>query len=214
MCFGLIHLCCYVFFPKTFYSIDISDGIITRLNDDFLIQLKSNGPGFFNQWRPRILENKKIKNMILNTIRKTLHEFKIPVFKVNGIFNFYLETQLAYFIFESLLHDPLDNTNINNLPLLDIAITDSIFYKPPKKTVEQINIFINRFSRMKEKQIDFSIDINAIDKTLLNMKLELELELAVQRIEFTPLIRRIYNEYNTKSNIESTNLQNEIQANI
>ena len=40
--------------------------------------------------------------MITNLIL-TIKELKIPVFKVNGYFNDYLETQVAYFIFESLL---------------------------------------------------------------------------------------------------------------
>jgi len=67
---------------------------------------------------------------------------------------------------------------------------------------------------MKEKKIDFTQDIGAIDKTLLNIKLEMELELAIQRIQFTPLIERIYNDYNTKINAEKEHLESEIQSNI
>ena len=199
-------------FPNTNYSYDIARGIMSQLNDKFLNQIRTTGSDFFNQWRARI-EKKNIEQMITNLILTTIKELKIPVFKVNGYFNDYLETQVAYFIFESLLHDPLDSSNINDLPLLKIPI-NSVFYTIPKKEDEVINKFNNRFSQMKEKKIDFTQDISGIDKTLLNIKLEMELELAIKRVQFKPLIERIYDDYNTKMNAENNQLKNEIQSNI
>ena len=67
---------------------------------------------------------------------------------------------------------------------------------------------------MKEKKIDFTQDISGIDKTLLNIKLEMELELAIKRVQFKPLIEKIYDDYNTKMNAENNQLKNEIQSNI
>ena len=214
MCGGLIYLCCYMCFPNTYYSHDITMGIMSQLRDNFLNQIRSNGPDLFNQWRAKIPQkNKHFEQMITHLILTTIKELKIPVFSVNGLFNNYLEIQLAYFIFESLLHDPLDSSNINDLPLLEIPIND-LFYQIPKKEEEVINKFNNRFSQLKEKNIDFTQDISAIDKTLLNIKLEMELELAIKRLQFTPLIKRIYNDYNTKMNAENEQLKDEIQLNI
>ena len=153
MCSGLIYLCCYMCFPNTNYSHDITKGIIYQLNDKFLNQIKTTGSDLFNQWRARI-EKKHIEQMITNLILTTIKELKIPVLKVNGYFNDYLETQMAHFIFESLLHDPLDSSNINDLPLLEIPI-NSVFYTIPKKEEEVINKFNNRFSQMKEKKNRF-----------------------------------------------------------
>lgn len=212
MCSRLIYLCCCMCFPNTNYSYDIARGIMSQLNDKFLNQIRTTGSDFFNQWRARI-EKKNIEQMITHLILTTIKELKIPVFKVNGYFNDYLETQVAYFIFESLLHDPLDSSNINDLPLLKIPI-NSVFYTIPKKEDEVINKFNNRFSQMKEKKIDFTQDISGIDKTLLNIKLEMELELAIKRVQFKPLIERIYDDYNTKMNAENNQLKNEIQSNI
>ena len=212
MCGGLIYLCCYMCFPNTYYSHDITMGIMSQLNDKFLNQIRTTGSDFFNQWHARI-EKKHIEQMITHLILTTIKELKIPVFSVNGLFNNYLETQLAYFIFESLLHDPLDSRNINDLPLLEIPI-NTVFYTIPKKEEEVINKFNNRFSQMKEKKIDFTQDISGIDKTLLNIKLEMELELAIKRVQFKPLIKRIYDDYNTKMNAENNQLKNEIQSNI
>ena len=185
---------------------------MSQLNDKFLNQIRTTGSDFFNQWRARI-EKKNIEQMITHLILTTIKELKIPVFSVNGYFNDYLETQVAYFIFESLLHDPLDSSNINDLPLLEIPI-NSVFYTIPKKEDEVINKFNNRFSQMKEKKIDFTQDISGIDKTLLNIKLEMELELAIKRVQFKPLIKRIYDDYNTKMNAENNQLKNEILSNI
>tara|TARA_B100000214_G_scaffold315216_1_gene248397 strand:- start:700 stop:1305 length:606 start_codon:yes stop_codon:yes gene_type:complete len=199
-------------FPNTSYSHDIARGIMSQLNDKFLNQIRTTGSDFFNQWRARI-EKKNIEQMITHLILTTIKELKIPVFSVNGYFNDYLETQVAYFIFESLLHDPLDSSNINDLPLLEIPI-NSVFYTIPKKEDEVINKFNNRFSQMKEKKIDFTQDISGIDKTLLNIKLEMELELAIKRVQFKPLIKRIYDDYNTKMNAENNQLKNEILSNI
>lgn len=213
MCGGLIYLCCYMCFPNTWYSSDISKGVISQLNNNFLNQIRSNGNDFLNRWRPNLHKRKKLEIMITNLILLAVKELKIPVFKVNGLFNNYLETQLAYFIFKSLLHDPLDSSDINNLPLLDIS-ANSVFCQVPSTNIEIVNKFINRFRQMKEKKIDFTQDIGAIDKTLLNIKLEMELELAIQRIQFTPLIEKIYNDYNTKINAEKEHLESEIQSNI
>ena len=135
--------------------------------------------------------------------------------KLTGHFTHYLETQLAYIIFESLLIDPLDssNNNINNFPLLNIPI-DDILYDLPKKDNDTLKKFINRFSQLKEKKIDFSNNIKAIDKTLLNMKLEIELENVISNINFNSLIQKIYNDFNSKNNLDKHNLQKQIRLNI
>ena len=51
-------------------------------------------------------------------------------------------------------------------------------------------------------------------KTLLNIKLEMELELAIKRVQFKPLIERIYNDYTTKINAGNEQLNNQIRLNI
>ena len=216
MCSSLIDLCCcicYMCFPNTFYSTDISKGVITQLNSNFLNQIRSTGPDLFNQWRAKISKSKKFEMAITTLVLLAVKELEIPVLKMNGLFSSYLENQLAYFIFKSLLHDPLDSSDINELPLLDIP-ANSVFCQIPSTNIEILNKFINRFTQMKEKQIYFTQDINGIDKTLLDIKLEMELELAIKRIQFTPLIKRIYDDFNTKMDTEKENLENEIKLNI
>lgn len=213
MCGSLIYLCCYMCFPKTWYSTDISKGVITQLNSNFLNQIRSNGPDFFNQWRAKIYKSKKFEMAITNFILLAVKELQIPVLKMNGLFSSYLENQLAYFIFKSLLHDPLDSSDINELPLLAIP-ANSVFCSIPLIETEILNKFINRFSQMKEKKIDFTQDISGIDKTLLNIKLEMELEIAIKRIQFQPLIKRIYDDFNAKMDAEKEHLENEIKSNI
>ena len=200
-------------FPKTWYSTDISKGVITQLNSNFLNQIRSNGPDFFNQWRAKISKSKKFEMAIANFVLLAVKELQIPVLKMNGLFSSYLENQLAYFIFKSLLHDPLDSSDINELPLLAIP-ANSVFCSIPLIETEILNKFINRFSQMKEKKIDFTQDISGIDKTLLNIKLEMELEIAIKRIQFKPLIKRIYDDFNAKMDTEKEHLESEIQSNI
>jgi hypothetical protein len=200
-------------FPKTWYSTDISKGVITQLNSNFLNQIRSNGPDFFNQWRAKISKSKKFEMAITNFVLLAVKELQIPVLKMNGLFSSYLENQLAYFIFKSLLHDPLDSSDINELPLLAIP-ANSVFCSIPLIETEILNKFINRFSQMKEKKIDFTQDISGIDKTLLNIKLEMELEIAIKRIQFQPLIKRIYDDFNAKMDAEKEHLENEIKSNI
>lgn len=215
-CGGLIDLCCcicYMCFPNTFYSTDISKGVITQLNSNFLNQIRSTGPDLFNQWRARISKSKKFEMAIANFVLLAVKDLKIPVSKIHGLFSSYLENQLSYFIFKSLLHDPLDSNDINELPLLNIP-ANSVFCSIPLVDKEILNKFINRFTQMKEKQIDFTQDINGIDKTLLDIKLEMELELAIKRIQFTPLIKRIYDDFNAKMDAKKKHLENEIKSNI
>tara|TARA_Y100000992_G_scaffold38399_1_gene21534 strand:- start:629 stop:1222 length:594 start_codon:yes stop_codon:yes gene_type:complete len=196
------------------YSHESCDGLIGVLNDKFLNQIRSNGPDFFNQWRAN-LDNNKLKNKLINLLYTAFRVNSIPVMKLTGHFTHYLETQLAYIIFESLLIDPLDSSNndINKIPLLDIPIGD-IFYDLPKKDNDILNKFINRFSRLKEKQINFSENIKGVDKILLNMKLEIELENVISTIDFNYLIQRIYNDFNYKNNLDKQKLQEEISLNI
>lgn len=201
-------------FPNSWYSYDVTINVINQLNDKFLNQFKSDGPDFFSQWRGKISDIRKIQKVLNNLILTAIKETKIPVMRINGVFNNYLETQLAYFIFESLLKNTLNNENdINNLPLLEIPI-NSIFYKIPPTDKEIITNFINKFRQLKEKQIDFTMDLNAFDKTLLNIKLDMELELAIKRIQFTPLIKRIYDDFNAKMDAEKEQLDNEIKSNL
>ena len=210
----MIYMCCYLCFPKAMYSHESCDGLIGVLNDKFLNQIRSEGPDFFNQWRAN-LDNNKIKNQLINLLYTAFKVNSIPVMKLTGHFTHYLETQLAYIIFESLLIDPLDssNNNINNFPLLNIPI-DDILYDLPKKDNDTLKKFINRFSQLKEKKIDFSNNIKAIDKTLLNMKLEIELENVISNINFNSLIQKIYNDFNSKNNLDKHNLQKQIRLNI
>ena len=42
----------------------------------------------------------------------------------------------------------------------------------------------------------------------------MELELAINRVQFKPLIERIYDDYNTKMNAGNNQLKNEIRLNI
>ena len=42
----------------------------------------------------------------------------------------------------------------------------------------------------------------------------MELEIAIKRIQFQPLIKRIYNDFNAKMNAEKEHLENEIKSNI
>ena len=214
MCIRMIYLSCYLCFPKAMYSHESCDGLIGVLNDKFLNQIRSNGPDFFNQWRAN-LDNNKLKNKLINLLYTAFRVNSIPVMKLTGHFTHYLETQLAYIIFESLLIDPLDSSNndINKIRLLDIPIGD-IFYDLPKKDNDILNRFINRFSRLKEKQINFSENIKGVDKILLNMKLEIELENVISTIDFNYLIQRIYNDFNSKNNLDKQKLQEEISLNI
>ena len=139
MCIRMIYLSCYLCFPKAMYSHESCDGLIGVLNDKFLNQIRSNGPDFFNQWRAN-LDNNKLKNKLINLLYTAFRVNSIPVMKLTGHFTHYLETQLAYIIFESLLIDPLDSSNndINKIPLLDIPIGD-IFYDLPIRSL----IFFN-----------------------------------------------------------------------
>lgn len=201
-------------FPNSWYSYDVTTNVINQLNDKFLNQFKSNGPDFFSQWRGKISDVRKIKKLLNHLILTAIKENKIPVMRINGIFNNYLETQLAYFIFESLLKNTLNNKNdINNLPLLEVPI-DSIFYKIPPTDKEIITNFINKFRQLKEKQIDFNIDLNAFDKTLLNIKLDMELENAIKKIDFKLLVNKIYTDYIKKNNTNIQQLDNEIKSNL
>ena len=201
-------------FPNSWYSYDVTINVINQLNDKFLNQFKSNGPDFFSQWRGKISDVRKIKKILNHLILTAIKETKIPVMRINGVFNNYLETQLAYFIFESLLKNTLNNENdINNLPLLEIPI-NSIFYKIPPTDKEIITNFINKFRQLKEKQIDFTMDLNAFDKTLLNIKLDMEIENAINKIDFGLLVNKIYTDYTQKNNVNIQHLENEIKSNL
>jgi len=201
-------------FPNSWYSYDVTTNVIEQLNDKFLNQFKSDGPDFFSQWRGKISDVRKIQKVLNNLILTAIKEAKIPVMRINGVFNNYLETQLAYFIFESLLKNTLNNENdINNLPLLKVPI-NSIFYKIPPTDTEIITNFINKFRQLKEKQIDFNIDLNAFDKTLLNIKLDMELENAIKKIDFKLLVNKIYTNYTQKNTAYVQQLDNEIKSNL
>jgi hypothetical protein len=201
-------------FPNSWYSYDVTTNVINQLNDKFLNQFKSNGPDFFSQWRGKISDVRKIKKLLNHLILTAIKETKIPVMRVNGFFNNYLETQLAYFIFESILNNTLNNKNdIHNLPLLEVSI-DAIYYNIPPTDKEIITNFINRFRQLKEKQIDFTNDLNAFDKTLLNIKLDMEIETAIKNIDFTLLVNKIYNDYTQKNNANIQHLENEIKSNL
>ena len=201
-------------FPNSWYSYDVTTNVINQLNDKFLNQFKSNGPDFFSQWRGKISDVRKIKKLLNHLILTAIKETKIPVMRVNGFFNNYLETQLAYFIFESILKNTLNNKNdIHNLPLLEVSI-DAIYYNIPPTDKEIITNFINRFRQLKEKQIDFTNDLNAFDKTLLNIKLDMEIETAIKNIDFTLLVNKIYNDYTQKNNANIQHLENEIKSNL
>tara|TARA_B100001093_G_C26302251_1_gene789949 strand:- start:1 stop:612 length:612 start_codon:yes stop_codon:yes gene_type:complete len=201
-------------FPNSWYSYDVTINVINQLNDKFLNQFKSDGPDFFSQWRGKISDVRKIKKVLNNLILTAIKETKIPVMRINGVFNNYLETQLAYFIFESLLKNTLNNENdINNLPLLEVPI-NSIFYKIPPTDKEIITNFINKFRQLKEKQIDFTMDLNAFDKTLLNIKLDMEIENAINKIDFALLVNKIYTDYTQKNNVNIQHLENEIKSNL
>ena len=184
MCARMIYMCCYLCFPKAMYSHESCDGLITVLNDKFLNQVRSDGPSFFDQWRANF-DNNKLRNKLINLLYTAFKINSIPVMKLTGNFTHYLETQLAYIIFESFLIDPLDSSknDINKFPLLDIPVSN-IFYDLPKKDRDTLKKFTNRFSQLKEKQINFSENICGVDKILLNMKLEIELENTISNIDF------------------------------
>ena len=214
MCSNLTYLCCFMCFPNSWYSYDVTINVINQLNDKFLNQFKSDGPDFFSQWRGKISDVRKIQKVLNHLILTAIKKTKIPVMRINGVFNNYLETQLAYFIFESLLKNTLNNENdINKLPLLKVPI-NSIFYKIPPTDKEIITNFINKFRQLKEKQIDFTMDLNAFDKTLLNIKLDMEIENAINKIDFKVLVNKIYTDYTQKNNVNIQHLESEIKSNL
>lgn len=214
MC-GLISFYYFICFPKTFYSYDVSESIISELNDHFLKYIRSNGD-LFDQWRAHISkQNKKIYNLLSHKICKSIKKNNIKVFSVTGHFTNYLQLQLAYYIFQSLIFDPItDNyNNVNDLPFLDIPINSVIFDLPDPET-EKIILFLNRLKQFKEKRINFNEKISAMDKTLLNIKIEMELEQAINSLDFDVLIKNIYKDYQEKDTLEKKKLNNYIENNI
>lgn len=214
----IIPLCCLICFPKTFYSRDISDSIINELNDHFLKHISSNHDIFDrDRWTANISRNKKkILNLLSNKIYQSIKKNKIKVFNITGHFTNYLQLQLAHYIFQSLIFDPIidDINNINELPFLDIPINSVIFNIPDPEDTEKIILFINRLKQFKEKQVNFNQKISGMDKTLLNIKFELEVETAINKLDFNILIRNIYKDYQEKDFLEKKKLENFIENNM
>ena len=53
-----------------------------------------------------------------------------------------------------------------------------------------------------------------MDKTLLNIKIEMELEQAINSLDFDVLIKNIYKDYQEKDTLEKKKLNNYIENNI
>ena len=126
-----------------------------------------------------------------------------------------MQLQLAYYIFQSLIFDPItdDINNINDLPFLNIPI-NSVIFNIPDPDPEKIILFINRLKQFKEKQVNFNEKISGMDKTLLNIKVEMELEKSINNLDFDILISNIYKNYQEKDTLEKNKINKFIQNNI
>ena len=204
MCTNIIGLLCLCCFPNTIYSNDLTGDILHSLNTQFLNKIKSNTI-CFNMWIASCDEKKELHKQLVNLIFHAIKENKIKTFNVNGFYTTFMATQIAYYIFQSLIFDVLNieqNKVIHLLPLLDIPIHTINFVIPHDSylTPSLIDEFKQAFKQLKDKFVNFDEDITALDRLLLDYKLELHLKNAVSKIDFTLLIEKIDKAFNEKNN--------------
>ena len=201
MCFDIIYFLCMNCCCKySFYSKARVCRIFTKLDNNYLLKLRSDKIPIFDSWKPYSIQNRKLQYILKYKIRNSLKNLKLPIISLGKYFEEYFEIQISYLIFEIVTNTYLDikqNKNIMNISLLEIPI-QSVFDYVPKYNKNNIEILQKNFYQIKGKKIDLNHTISPIDKVLLDLKLEFTLEDIINNINFTLIIEKIYQEYNNQ----------------
>src|SRR6056300_1285406 len=156
-------LCCFVCCKNTFYSIELADGILNKMETHIRksIPIGSGIQTWFISMKREIFE--QIKKSLITRLSISLEKSEFPVLTSNGHMKQHLIENLAY-VFSSCLFNPEFHKNLlsNEYVCLDIP-TNTIFYSSFNITVDQTKIkeLVTYFTTMRnESGILYNVDIN------------------------------------------------------
>ena len=209
-------LCCFVCFKNTFYSMELADGILYKMETHIrkTIPIDSGIQTWFISMKREIFE--KIKKSLITRLSISLENLKYPVLTSNGHMKQHLIENLAY-VFSSCLFNPEFHKNLlsNEYVCLDIP-TNTIFYSSFNITVDQTKIkdLVKYFTTMRnESGILYNVDINTTDKTyhkIFDERLEEKILNTLHSIpnkKLEEIICKVYTNFMEKNNKEEKILE-------
>ena len=161
-------LCCFVCCKNTFYSMELADGILNKMETHIrkTIPIDSGIQTWFISMKREIFE--QIKKSLISRLSLSLEQLKFPVLNSNGYMKDHLVENLAY-VFSSCLFNTQFHKNLlsNEYQCLDIP-TNTLFYNSFNITVDQTTLedLVKYFTTMMNEEGEiYQVKINTTDKT-------------------------------------------------
>jgi len=161
-------LCCFVCCKNTFYSMELADGILNKMETHIrkTIPIDSGIQTWFITMKREIFE--QIKKSLISRLSLSLEQLKFPVLNSNGYMKDHLVENLAY-VFSSCLFNTQFHKNLlsNEYQCLDIP-TNTLFYNSFNITVDQTTLedLVKYFTTMRNESGEiYEVKINTTDKT-------------------------------------------------
>ncbi len=207
--FSCCYLCCMVCAPRTTISLDITECIVKNIEGHINNAIHTNLLWDLNNWSPRIIHDRKLKQKLTSKIVNALNQIiTLKPYQMNGFTETYLSVNISFYLMNKLINPDHMFELCPNIPI------DTIIYRKPKISIENITIFQVQMGTFLTKNIDINTN-DPVEKKLLDMKLTNKLYNLVDSLgcEFDNIVLQIYNDYSNKINSDYELLQLEIEAN-
>jgi len=209
-------LCCYVCCKNTFYSMELADGILYKMETHIrkTIPIDSGIQTWFISMKREIFE--QIKKSLITRLSISLENLKFPVLTSNGHMKQHLIENLAY-VYSSCLFNTEFHKNLlsKEYECLDIP-TNTLFYNSFNITVDQVKIqeLVKYFTTMMNEEGEiYQVKINTTDKTyhkIFDERLEERLLNTLHSIpnkKLEEIICKVYTNFMNKNNKEEKILE-------
>jgi len=209
-------LCCFVCFKNTFYSMELTDCILNKMETHIrkTIPIGSGIQTWFISMKREIFE--KVKKSLISRLSLTLEKLKFPILNSNGFMKEHIAENIAYVLSSCLFNNEF-KTNLlsNTYECLDIP-TNTIFYSSSTITIsqEKLQELVKYFTTMMNESGEiYQVEINTTENTyhkIFDERLEERLLNTLHSIpsnKFEEIISNVYTNFMNKNNNEEKILE-------
>uniref|UniRef100_A0A6C0CJQ0 Uncharacterized protein n=1 Tax=viral metagenome TaxID=1070528 RepID=A0A6C0CJQ0_9ZZZZ len=200
-------LCCYACFKNTFYSLELADSILSKIES----HLKNHLPlkGSLQTWYISLKKDiyNQLRESIATRICRQLEDLHFPVLSANGFVKEHLAENIAFVISSCILNNDYQvYISTMEYQCLDIP-TNTLFYTKPKIEVktETLTSFVDYLIQIKDEAGNIKrVELHTENKThhkIFDKRLEEKLidilhQLSNQKIN--EIIKKSYMHFTSK----------------
>lgn len=195
ICDLLIMLCC----SRTNTSMILAQSVIDELEKQLISKIGSTE--LFTGWKPRISNNKLLKNSISSLCRASIIESNLNTWNLKGNEEDYIVKQIVGNLIKLLMEN-----NSETFELVMFQMEEDIFFKLPNEIVSQDTITKFKDRMFEMKNVTLPQDTN--DKQhhiILDEKLVMILLTIITNQKLIPIVGKAYVSHN---NIKNNQIQN------